>query len=134
MLYNCFIHQLNALEGVPKISQKINEAHTCCKFMIFLWSLFPKMTSKAEHQYKQICVPNVSFHYQCDYLPLPIPCFYNCFSAFWCKNLSGRRLCWWWLNPSIFYSPAASVLWPRGIWNHIPSILSTQWWSWKTPF
>ena len=85
MLYNSVTCHLSALEGGPKISQKINEAHSCSIFMIFA-PLFPKMTGKAGHQAK-MCVSNLSFHDQCDYLPLPVHCVCNCFSAFWCKKI-----------------------------------------------
>lgn len=47
MLYNCFILQLNVLEGIPKTSQKTNEGHTCCKFMMcFLYIFSPKWPVK----------------------------------------------------------------------------------------
>lgn len=132
MLHNYFIFQSNALEGVPKISQKINEAHKCWKFVLSLLDFFLKWSP--EHQFKHICVLNLSFHYQLDYLPLPIPCFCNCFSVFWSKNLPGRGLCCWRLCHSILSSPAASVLCPGGMWSHIPGIFTTESWPWTTPF
>ena len=55
----------------------------------YLWysfaPVFLKWPAKQDTNIK-MCVPNLSFHYQCDYLPLPIHCVCNCFSAFWCKK------------------------------------------------
>lgn len=79
--------------------------HINIEHLWYPFYIFSKMTSKAEHHYKQICVPKLSFHYQLNYLSLPNPCFCNCFSVFWCKHLPRRRLCRRWLNHSIFLLP-----------------------------
>lgn len=134
MLHSCFIFQSNALEGAPKISQKINEAHKCWKFVLSLLDFFLKWSPKQSTNLNTyVCSISlfitslIIFHCQ-------FPVSIIAFQSFGVKISLGEDCAADDSCHSILSSPAASVLCPGGMWSHSPGIFTTASWPWTTPF